>query len=52
MTVLVVDDQIHVVEGIVLGVRWDRLDVSKVFKAYNALEARAVMRTTGGYPAL
>ena len=44
MTVLVVDDQIHVVEGIVLGVRWDRLDVSKVFKAYNALEARAVMR--------
>lgn len=43
MTVLVVDDQIHVVEGIVLGVRWDRLGVSKVFRAYNAPEARAVM---------
>lgn len=44
MVVLVVDDQTYVVSGIVSGVQWDRLNVSRVLKAYNALEAREIMK--------
>lgn len=40
MTVLVVDDQTNVVSGIVAGVKWNRIGVSKVLTAYNAHEAK------------
>lgn len=43
MTVLVVDDQIHVVEGILEGVSWQRLGVSQVWKAYSAAEAKELL---------
>lgn len=36
MIVLVVDDQINVVNGIVSGVDWASAGVSKVLHAYNA----------------
>ena len=43
MTVLVVDDQINVVNGIVSGVDWASAGVSKVLHAYNATMARDIL---------
>lgn len=43
MTVLVVDDQINVVNGIVSGVDWASAGVSKVLHAYNAAMARDIL---------
>ena len=43
MTVLVIDDQIHVVEGILSEVSWENLGVDKVWKAYNAVEAKGIL---------
>ena len=43
MTVLVIDDQIHVVEGILSEVPWENLGVDKVWKAYNAVEAKGIL---------
>jgi two-component system response regulator YesN len=43
MIVLVVDDQINVVDGIVFGVDWKKLNVSKVLRAYNAFEAKEIL---------
>lgn len=43
MIVLVVDDQINVVNGIVSGVDWASAGVSKVLHAYNATMARDVL---------
>lgn len=43
MTVLVVDDQINVVNGIVSGVDWAGAGVSKVLHAYNAAMARDIL---------
>lgn len=43
MQVLVVDDQIHVVEGILGGVSWERLEIEKVWKAYSAAEAKEIL---------
>lgn len=43
MTVLVIDDQIHVVDGILSEVDWERLGIDTVWKAYNAAEARGIL---------
>lgn len=43
MNVLIVDDQINVVSGVLFGVHWDRLGVEQVYKAYNAYEAKQVL---------
>ena len=43
MPVLVIDDQIHVVEGILSEVSWENLGVDKVWKAYNAVEAKGIL---------
>ena len=43
MNVLIVDDQIHVVSGIVNGVDWKTLGVETTFTAYSAFEARLVI---------
>lgn len=44
MNVLVVDDQYDVVQGVVGGVDWTGLGVSKVFKAYSVEQACAVLQ--------
>lgn len=44
MKVLVVDDQINVVNGILSGVDWESLDIDQVFRAYSAFEAREILR--------
>lgn len=44
--VLVVDDEIYSVKGIVDGIDWKRLGVLEVFEAYNAREAKAVLEST------
>ncbi len=44
MNVLIVDDQINVVSGVLFGVHWDRVGVGQVYKAYNAYEARQVLK--------
>ena len=40
MVVIIIDDQIHVVSGIISGIMWDTIGVNKVLKAYDAFEAR------------
>ncbi|MGB8455969.1 MAG: response regulator [Anaerocolumna sp.] len=45
MTVLIVDDQINVVSGIMFGVNWEKIRVSRVLKAYNAYEAKKILST-------
>lgn len=42
MRVLIVDDQIHVVSGIVSGIDWAKLGVTETFCAYSAFEARKI----------
>lgn len=44
MTVLVVDDQISVVSAILSGIAWQSIGVSKVLKAFNAFEAKMLIR--------
>lgn len=43
MVILIVDDQTNVVSGLISGINWDRLQVTKVLKAYNAFEARNIL---------
>lgn len=43
MTVLVVDDQTSVVGGIISGVHWSDVGVTKVLPAYNAFEAKRIL---------
>ncbi len=45
MVVLVVDDQTNVAAGIVSGVRWEKLLITKVWTAYNAHEAREILES-------
>lgn len=45
MIVLVIDDQISVVSGIISGINWGEIGVTKVLKAYNAFEAKNIVRT-------
>ena len=46
MRVLIVDDQIHVVNGIVNGVDWKSLGVEEPLTAYNAFEAVGLKHRT------
>lgn len=40
MNVIVIDDLIHVVKGIVAGVNWNKLNIDQVFEAFNIIEAK------------
>ncbi|MDD3279317.1 MAG: response regulator [Lachnospiraceae bacterium] len=42
-SVLVVDDQVNVVNGVICGIRWDEIDVKNVYKAYDAMEAKTIL---------
>ncbi|MBB6634435.1 response regulator transcription factor [Cohnella thailandensis] len=42
--VLIVDDEIYAVKGLVSGVRWDSIGVEGVFEAYHAAMAKEVLR--------
>ncbi|SHO47236.1 response regulator transcription factor [Anaerocolumna xylanovorans] len=44
MTVLIVDDQTIVVSGILFGVDWNKLKVNRTLKAYNAYEAKKILK--------
>jgi len=44
--VLVVDDEIYAVKGIVDGISWGELNVSEIFEAYHAREAKAILERT------
>ena len=43
MRLLIVDDQTSVVQGLVCGIDWNALGITRVFEAYNAFEAREVL---------
>ncbi len=43
MKILIVDDQISVVEGLLSGINWEKLGVSKVFGVHSAQDARLVL---------
>jgi len=43
MTVLIVDDQVNSVNGLVAGIDWKKISISKVYKAYNAEEAKRII---------
>lgn len=43
--VLVIDDEIYAVKGIVDGIDWEKLNVSEVFEAYHAREAKAILES-------
>jgi two-component system, response regulator YesN len=45
MIVLIVDDQIHIVKGIYAGIDWKRIGVDQVLKAYNASEAKSILKS-------
>lgn len=45
MKVLVIDDQVNVVEGILQEVDWQRAGVREVYKAYGASEAKSILLT-------
>lgn len=45
MTLLIVDDLPTVVEGLEKSIRWSELGIDQVYTAYNALEARSILRT-------
>ncbi len=40
ISAIVVDDQVAVVSSILSGVRWEKIGITKVYKAYNAFEAK------------
>lgn len=42
MNMLIVDDQISVVNSLVNGIDWNKLGISKVYKAFSAFEAKAL----------
>ncbi|AHV98333.1 response regulator transcription factor [Paenibacillus sabinae] len=41
--ILIVDDEIHAVKGIVDGVNWERLEVFEIHEAYNAQQAKGIL---------
>lgn len=47
MKLLVVDDQIHVAEGIAQGIDWESCGFSQVFCAYSAVEAKQYLMLYG-----
>ena len=42
MNILIVDDQLEVVQGMVSGVNWKQLEVDRVFLAYSVQEAKRI----------
>lgn len=44
MKLLIVDDQASVVQGIKEGIDWKELGVKKVYTAYNALDAKKILK--------
>lgn len=45
MNLLIVDDQPTVVEGIIAGVAWERLNIGQKYTAHNIFEAKEVIQT-------
>lgn len=45
MIVLIIDDQTNVVSGLISGINWERIHITKVLKAYNAYEAKAILES-------
>ena len=43
--VLIVDDEIYAVKGIIAGIGWKSLNVSETFEAYHAKEAKAILES-------
>lgn len=43
MNLLIVDDLPSVVEGMAKGISWNTLGFERIFKAYNAVEARSIL---------
>lgn len=41
-TILIVDDEMHAVEGIYSGIDWDKLGITAVFKAYTVRQAKEI----------
>ncbi|MBO5070991.1 MAG: response regulator [Roseburia sp.] len=44
MEILVVDDQVAVVNGIERGIQWEKIGILKVWKTYNAIDAKAIIQ--------
>lgn len=44
MQILIVDDQTSVVEGLLCGMDWEFLGITKIFEAYNAFEAKNILK--------
>ncbi len=44
MNLLIVDDQTSVVNGIAQGISWNLIGITEVFTAFNAFEAKAVLK--------
>lgn len=44
MVVLIVDDLTNVVSGLVSGIDWDSINVNRVLTAYNAIDAKKILR--------
>lgn len=40
---LIIDDEIYAVKGVVDGINWGRLNVTKVYEAYHAKEAKDIL---------
>lgn len=43
--VLVIDDEIYAVKGIIAGIDWKKLNVTEIFEAYHAREAKAILES-------
>ena len=44
MTVLLVDDQIRILSGLISGLDWDALEVSSIRTATNAAQAKIILQ--------
>jgi two-component system response regulator YesN len=42
MNILIIDDQVRVVNGLLKGIDWNRIGITNVYKAYNVFEAKAL----------
>jgi two-component system response regulator YesN len=43
--ILIVDDEVHAVEGICSGIDWNKLGISEVYKAYTVRQAKELFET-------
>ncbi|MCM8711538.1 response regulator [Clostridium sp. SYSU_GA19001] len=44
MNVLLIDDQINVVKGLIVGVNWEKIGICEIYKAFNIHEAKEIIR--------